>query len=127
MWTDDAGDNRHPEAAYHGLASIAVAGVFLLMALPAFQLAFLLQVAEYPGWDSNAKRLAAYGGYIGAAVVVILCLSGAGVGARGLGAAARTGEPRILCSVGIALCLFAAVLWFMCGFAWHTQAARFIR
>lgn len=126
MWTDSE-DRPHPAAAYHGLASIAVAAVLLLMALPALQLAFWLQAANYPGWGADDKKLAAYGGYIGVLVTEILCLVGAGIGFRGAGLAERTREPAILCTAGVALSLFAAVLWFACGFAWHSQAWRFIR
>lgn len=126
MWTEPGEQHPH-EAGYHGLASIAVAGILLSMALPALQLAFLLQVADYPGWGRSDKELAAYGGYVGAAVVEVLCLAGVWVGVRGLGAAGRTGESRVLCGVGVVLCLFAAALWVMCAVAWHSQAARFIR
>jgi hypothetical protein len=125
MWTD-WDDRPHPEAAYYGLASIALAGILLMMALPALQLALWLQATGYAGMGAGEKRLAAYGGYVGAGAVLILGVVGTVVGVRGLGVAARTGEPRVLCGVGIALSLFAAALWVMCGVAWHFQAWRFI-
>ena len=125
---DTPAPRPHPhEAAYYGLAAIAVAGVTLLMAVPALQLAFVLQLADYKGFAESDGRLAAYGGYLGVLVVEGLCLTGVVTGGRGLRAADRTGEPRILCDVGIYLSLFAAAVWVGCGIAWHSQACRFIR
>jgi hypothetical protein len=125
MWTED--DPRHPESAYHGLASIAIASVLLLMALPGLLLAFWMQAMNYPGWGADDKRLAAYGGYVGVVVVELLCLFAMSIALRGRGAAARTGEPVVLCTVGLVLSLFAAAVWVGCGVAWHSQAWRFVR
>jgi hypothetical protein len=110
-----------------GLAAILVAAVFLLMALPAFQLAFWLEASGYRGWSAADKRMAAYGGYGGTAVVVAFCLVGVIAGCRGLVAAGRTGEPRTLSALGVGLCLFAAAIWLLVGVAWHSQAWTFIK
>lgn len=119
---------QYPHAsAHYGAAAIALAGVLLLMALPAFQMAFWLETSGYRGWSDSDKRMAAYGGYIGTAVIEVLCLTGVAIGIRGIAAASKTGEPEALCSVGIALCLFCAAIWFMVGVAWHSQAWRFIK
>ena len=125
MWSDSE-SRQHPEAAYYGVASILLAGVLLLMALPALQLAFWLQATNYPGWGRTDKALAAYGGYIGAALVILLCLVGIGIGMRGRGAAARTGEPAVLCTVGMILGAFGAALWVAAVLAWHSQIGRFV-
>jgi hypothetical protein len=115
------------ESAHYGVAAIAVAGVLLLMAIPAFQMAFWLEASGYRGWSPSDKEMAAYGGYIGTGMIVLLCLTGVVIGFRGIAAARHTGEPRVLCLVGIALCVFSAAIWFMVGVAWHSQAARFIK
>ena len=126
MWTDPDSPH-HPEAAYHGLASIALASVLLLLAFPALQLAFWMQAMNYPRWGADDKRMAAYGGYAGVVVVELLCLAALSIAVRGRSAASRTGEPQILCTVGVVLSLFAAGLWVVCGVAWHSQAWRFVR
>jgi hypothetical protein len=122
----DAQPSRH-EALHHGLAAIAIGAVFLLMTFPAFQLCLWLQVTEYRGWRNSDKELAAYGGYIGTAIVLALCVVGTFFGVRGMQAASRTGEPRVLCQVGAALSLFAAAVWIMLGVSWHMQAGGFIK
>ena len=99
----------------------------LLMAVPALTLAMWLEATKYPGMSAAEKEMAAYGGYIGAAAVEVLCLVSLVIAVRGLFAAGRTGEPRVLCWAGVLLTLGAIVLWLACGFAWHLQAARFIR
>lgn len=114
-------------AAHHGLAAVATAGVLLVMAAPALQLAFWLEQTQYPGFSDADKRLAAYGGYLSVAVAVVLGLTAVVTGARGLGAAGRTGEPGVLCDIGIYLGLFAAAVWVGCGLAWHSQAWRFVK
>src|SRR4051794_20176002 len=105
-----SGEETNHEAAYYGLAVIAVAGICLLMAVPALHLASWLQVTDYKGWGESDKKLAGYGGYLGALLVEILCLTGVVNGARGQTAAARTGEPRVLCDTGMYLSLFAAAV-----------------
>lgn len=118
----------HPyQAAYYGLAAIAMAGIFLIMALPAFQMSFWLEVNGYKGWSETDKKLAAYGGYIGAGAIVLLSLIGAGIGMLGGVSAMRTGESKILSGVGTILSLMSAAIWFLCGVAWHSTAYRFIR
>ncbi|MBA4063414.1 MAG: hypothetical protein C0501_06820 [Isosphaera sp.] len=117
----------HPHAAaHHGAAALALAAVFLLMTLPTFQMAFWLEAGGYRGWSAGDKRLAAYGGYAGAGLVVLLSLAGVVVGLRGNALADRTGEPRVLCVVGVVLCLFAAAVWVLVGVAWDSQARGFI-
>lgn len=117
----------HPNAAaYHGLAAIAMAGVLLLMAIPALQLAHWLDMYGYRGWPESDRRLAVYGGYVGAAVIELLCWIAVYLAARGLGAAKRTGEARALCVAGLLLALLAAALWVLCGIAWHAQSWWFI-
>src|SRR5262245_29005555 len=111
---DSNTSKQHPqEAAYYGLATIAMSGIFLLMALPAFQTMFWLEMQGYKGWSESDKKLAAYGGYIGAGVIVLLSLMGVVIGLRGTLASFRNGEPRILCSVGIILSLMSAAIWFL--------------
>jgi hypothetical protein len=121
------GEDTNHEAAYYGLAAIAVAGICLLMAVPALHLASWLQTTGYPGWPESDKKLAGYGGYLGVLLIEILCLMGVVNGARGQTVAAQTGEPRVLCTTGLVLCLFAAAVWVGCGLAWHSQAWRFVR
>lgn len=118
---------RHPEAAYHGLASLALAGVMLLLAVPSLQLAYWLQLSDYRGFSDSDKRLAAYGGYLGAFLAVVLCLTAVVTGRRGCLAAERTGVPNVLCDLGIYLGLFAVLVWVGCAVAWHSQAWRFIK
>lgn len=115
------------ESAYFGLAAIAMAGVFLLKALPAFQMMFWLEMGGYKGWSDSDKKLAAYGGYIGAGVIVLLSLRGVVIGLRGTLASFRNGEPRILCSMGIILSPMSAAIWFLCGVAWHSPAYGFVK
>jgi len=115
------------EAAYHGLAAIALAGIVLLVAVPALQLAYWLEVSQYKGFSDEDKKLAAWGGYLGAFFAIVLCLTSVVTAARGIGAAERTGEPNILCDAGIYLGLFATAVWIGCGVAWHSQAWRFIK
>ena len=126
MWTD-SDDRQRPAAIYYGFASVAMAGVLLLMAVPALTLAMWLEAMHYPGMSPSEKEMAAYGGYIGAAAVELLCLISLVIAVRGLFVAGRTGEPRVLCWAGVLLTIGAIVLWLACGFAWHLQAARFIR
>ena len=119
---------QHPSgAAYHGLASLALAAALLLLAVPTLQLAYWLQLSDYKGFDDSGKRLVAYGGYLAAFFAIVLCLTSVVTGARGLGAADRTGESNILCDAGIYLGLFATLVWLGCGFAWHSQPWRFIK
>jgi hypothetical protein len=115
------------ESAHHGIAAIALGGVLLLMAFPAFQMAFWLEMSGYRGWSRSDKEMAAYGGYVGAGVVEVLAVTGIVIGLRGVTAAGRTGEPRVLSLVGILMNLFAAAIWVMVVVAWHSQAAGFIR
>ena len=124
---DPATGKTQHEAAHYGLASIVTAGVTLLMAVPALQLAFWLQFTGYKGFSEDDVRLAAYGGYLGASLAIVLCATGVVTGVRGLRAAARTGEPRVLCDTGIYLGLFAAAVWVGCAVAWHSQAWRFVK
>lgn len=114
------------EAAYHGLAANIIGGLFLLMVLPALQLAFWLESTSYTHFSASDKQWAAYGGHVGGSIAVIICLIGALVGIRGCDAARRTGEPRVLCATGIVLSLFAAALWILCILAWHQSAGRFM-
>ena len=86
-----------------------------------------MQAMNYPRWGADDKRMAAYGGYAGVVVVELLCLAALSIAVRGRSAASRTGEPQILCTVGVVLSLFAAGLWVVCGVAWHSQAWQFIR
>jgi hypothetical protein len=118
----------HPyAAAYHGLAALAVAGVLLLMAVPALQLAHWLDMYGYRNWPASDRRLAVYGGYGGAGLVELLCWVSVAFGVRGLAAARRTGESRVLCVAGICLGLLGAALWVLCGVAWHAQSWGFLQ
>src|SRR5262245_42612979 len=126
MWTDSE-DRQRPEAIYYGLASIAIAGVALLMAVPALTLAMWLEATKYPGMSPSEKEMAAYGGYIGAAAVELVCLISVCIAVNGLFVSGRTGEPRVLCWVGVLLTLGAIALWLACALSWHLQAGRFIR
>ena len=118
----------HPyAAAYHGLAALCIAAVFLLMTVPGLQLIHWLDMHGYRGWPESDRRLAVYGGYIGTGLIELLCWVGVFFGVRGVAAAKRTGEPRVLCLAGVLLCVFAAALWLMCGVAWHLQSWWFIK
>jgi hypothetical protein len=124
----NASGGDHPyAAAYHGLAAIGMAGVLLLMAVPALQLAHWLDMYGYRGWPPSDRRLAIYGGYAGAALAELLCWVSVVFAVRGLAAARRTGESGVLCVAGLLLGLFAAALWVMCGVAWHIHSWWFIR
>lgn len=114
-------------AAYHGLAAMGMAGVFLLMAVPALQLAYWIELQGHRGWPESDRKMAAYGGYIGAAMVELLCWVSVAIALRGFGSAGRTGESRVLCFAGLCLGLFASALWIMCGIAWHEQSAWIFR
>ncbi|MCE9564891.1 MAG: hypothetical protein K8U57_22895 [Planctomycetes bacterium] len=82
---------QHPSgAAYHGLASLALAAALLLFAVPTLQLAYWLQLSDYKGFDDSGKRLVAYGGYLAAFFAIVLLLTSVVTGARGLPASDRT-------------------------------------
>lgn len=124
----DAPKPPHPHAAAHfGVAAVATAGVLLLMAVPALHLAYILQATNHAGFDPADLRRAAYGGYAGAALALVLGLTAVVTGVRGCYTADRTGEPKVLCDTGIYLGLFATAVWVGCAVAWHSQAWRFVR
>jgi hypothetical protein len=118
---------HHPhEAAYCGLAAIALAAVPLLMAGPALQLAFWLEATGYKGFPKSDLKLMAWGGYLTVFFLIILSLAAVRYAARGVGAARRTGEPQALCDAGIYLGLVSALVWVGVGIAWHSQARPFL-
>lgn len=114
-------------AAHYGAASIAIAGIMLVIAVPALQLAFWLQFTGYKGFSEEDIRLASYGGYLGAFFALVLCGTGVVTGARGLKVAEANREPNILCDTGIYLGLFAVAVWVGCAIAWHSQAWRHVK
>jgi hypothetical protein len=123
MGTEASLDRTHPQAsAYYGLASIAISAIFLLMAVPALQLSNTLAQSHYRGFSPTDQRVAAYGGYAGGGVVILLALTAAGIAVAGIRVSGRTGEPAVLCLVGLLLSLFAALLWIACVASWHSQA-----
>jgi len=127
MGYDVAADRPHYHpAAHHGLASIAISGIFLLMAVPALQLANTLQRSGYQGFSDTDRQMAAYAGYAGAGVVILLSLIAAGMAVAGIRHAGRTGEPTVLCVSGLLLALFSASVWIGCAPAWHEQARRML-
>ena len=123
MGYDERIGRHHPQAsAYHGLASLCMSGIFLLMALPALELANTLQRSGYEGFDRMERRIAAIGGYVGGGAIVLLCIIAAGIAVGGVKVSGRTGESAILCVAGLLLALFAALLWIACVGSWHAQA-----
>jgi hypothetical protein len=123
MGIDELADRQHPHAsAYHGLASFFISGIFLLMAVPALDLANTLQRSNYQGFNAMERRMAAIGGYAGAGLVILLCLIAAGIAATGIRVSRRTGEPAVLCMPALLLALFAALVWIGCVGSWHSQA-----
>jgi hypothetical protein len=118
----------HPhESAYYAIGSLAISATMILTAVPALLLASWLQVSDYKGMPPSDIRTAMYGGYIGAAFAILLCLTSVVTAARGLRPAERTGEPKVLCDSGIFLGLFATAVWIGCAVAWHSQAWRFVK
>ncbi len=96
MGIDELADRPHPHASvYHGLASFFISGIFLLMAVPALDLANTLQRSNYQGFNAMDRRMAAIGGYAGAGLVILLCLIAAGIAAAGIRVCRRTGEPAV--------------------------------
>ena len=123
MGIDESVKRPHPhESAYHGLASLFLSGIFLLMALPALELANTLQRSNYDGFSRTERRMAAIGGYAGAGSVIVLCLIAAGIAVAGIRVSGRTDEPAVLCVIGLLLALFAVLVWIGCGVAWHSQS-----
>ena len=113
----------HPyTSAYHAAAALILSGVVLMMAVPGLHLANELQRTHYAGFTPFDMRVTAWGGYIGVAVVLGLSVSAVVIAKKGWRAAARTGEPRVLCAAALALALFATVVWVACGLACHGQA-----
>ncbi|MCE9533317.1 MAG: hypothetical protein K8T89_19645 [Planctomycetes bacterium] len=117
--------NPH-EAGYCGMAAIMLASVLLLMALPALQLAYILQITNFQGWSASDKKMAAYGGCIGAGLIEVFCYLGVAIAARGINVSRRTAESKAPCVVAIVLSLFASALWFACGLAWYETTWRFV-
>ena len=86
---------RHPHSsAYYAAAAFALSGVALIMAMPGLHVANELQRTHYAGFSSGDKQMAVYGGYIGIAVVLALCLSSVVIALVGTRVAGATGEPR---------------------------------
>jgi hypothetical protein len=127
MASDATAVKQHPHSsAYYGIASIAISGIFLLMAVPALQLANTLQQSGYRGFDATELRLAAVSGYAGGGLVILLCLIASGMAVAGLRVANRGGEPAVLCLAGFLLSIFATLVWIGCVGAWHSQAWRIL-
>ncbi len=128
MGYDPTVDRQHPHSsAYYGLASIAMSGLFLLMAVPCLQLANTLQQSGYRGFNAADLRLAAYGGYGGGGVVIVMSLAAAGMAVAGIRVSGRTSEPAALSVTGLLLSSFAVLVWVGCVGAWHSQASSLLR
>ncbi|HKB02978.1 MAG TPA: hypothetical protein VKD90_12210 [Gemmataceae bacterium] len=117
---------QHPfEAAYRGVGSIALGSVPLLMVFPAVQLGYWLRtIRPYPPTASNWVFAVVS---VLVLITIFIVLSGFGIiqGLRGRAAAYRTGEPRVLCNVGIVFALLALVGWTMIGYGWCWELERF--
>ena len=111
---------------HHGLASMMLGALFILVAPMALQLAFWLESTGYKGFPEEDKRLAAIAGYVSVAVIVLLGVTGLCIGVRGIEAAGRSKETSVLPWCGVALNALSAVIWIGVGVAWHSQAWRFV-
>jgi hypothetical protein len=119
--------NPYPHSAAHrGFASIALGGVFTLLAPLGLLLAFLLEASGYKHFSSSDKQLAAIGGYASVGVILLLTLLGIGLACGAMSAAAKQGQPIALGLVGLLLNVLALAMWVGCGIAWHSQAYRFL-
>jgi hypothetical protein len=119
--------NPYPHAAAHwGFASIALGGVFALLAPPGLLLALLLESSGYKGFSQSDKHLAAIGGYASVGVILLLTFMGICFAFTAMSAAAKQGQPVALGLAGLFLNLLALALWIGCGIAWHSQAYRFL-
>jgi hypothetical protein len=123
--TESTSPNRHPfEAAYRGAASIALGGLALLMLWPAIQVR---------GWVASRGYGSPYGSrgneelplvvmvtLFANAAIVAMAVFGIVEGFRGWTVSRKTGEPRVLCHVGVAFGVLAAISWLLigCGFIW---------
>src|SRR5262245_1905638 len=121
----------HPfEAAYRGVASIALGGVALLLILPGMQVRDWFRSESYGYGPYGGARvefpLLVMGALLANAAVVAMSAFGIAEGIHGWKVARRTGEPRVLSHVGIAFGVLAFITWVLFACGWLTRGQRLV-
>jgi hypothetical protein len=127
--SDPITPNRHPfEAAYRGIASIALGVVPLIMTLPTLQfIRWLQSESQYLPGATTGWVMLVLGSLLGAAVLFAFTVFGIIQGLSGRVAARRTGEPRAVCNAGLAIGVLGAISWLLFGSAIILQGQPFLR
>ena len=101
-----------------GLASLALGGVFAVMAPPTFLLIEYVQQNDFGGFSHSDRLLAALGGSFIAALILALEGAGVGFGVVGINAARRQGRPVALGLAGLLLNALDLLIWAAAAAAW---------
>ena len=116
--SDSDGPKRHPfEAAYRGIASIALGGVALLLALPGMQVRDWYRSEGYGPYGTARTDVTVLllGSMLAIAAIIFMAAFGIAEGIHGWKVSRRTGEPRVLSHVGVAFNILAFVTWLLIG------------
>jgi len=128
--SDSDSPKRHPfEAAYRGIASIALGGVALLLVLPAVQVRHWFRSDVYGPYGTAQMELTELllGTILANAAIVAMAAFGIAEGIHGWKVSRRTGEPRVLSHVGVAFSVLAIVTWLLIGCGLISWGQRLLR
>jgi hypothetical protein len=128
--SDSDTPKRHQfEAAYRGIASIALGGVALLLVLPGIQVRDWFRSEDY-GPYGRARvdfTVLLLGTMLANAVIVAMSAFGIAEGIHSWKVSRRTGEPRVLSHVGVIFSVLAFVTWLLVGCGLISWGQRLLR
>ena len=101
-----------------GFASLALGGVFAVMAPPTYLLIEVVQQNSFGGFSHSDRLLAGLGGCLVAAIILALAATGVGFGIVGVNAARRHGRPIALGLAGLLLNALDLLIWAAAAAAW---------
>ena len=101
-----------------GFASLALGGVFAVMAPPTYLLIEIVQQNSFGGFSHSDRLLAGLGGCFIAVLILALEGVGVGFGVAGINAARRHGRPTALGLAGVMLNALDLLVWAAAALAW---------
>ncbi len=102
-----------------GLAALLSGGILVIAAILWMQFTLTLEMGGFHTMPPGDLRAVAIGGYVGAGIVLVISLVGAGAGLGAMLAAARQRQPLGAGLFGLLLNLVASATWVAAGVAWH--------